>query len=144
MIALNHSFVAGIVRRPSDSALAALGLIEHVRRRTSRLPRVHETLATFDTGQGQLVRWANKMRNDVERGPLVELLLRMTSGPFVGADRREGPVEPPVEMLSDWLQDLLRRVLAEPGSSGSPVGGPLWKTPRLILDSKSNRSPGGE
>jgi hypothetical protein len=92
MIALNHSFVAGLVRGPADEARAALALIQHCIKRTRKQPIVHETIANFDTGSGTLVRWANTRRRD----PLVELLLRMLSGPFAPRGAFAGPITPPI------------------------------------------------
>jgi hypothetical protein len=131
MIALNHSFVAGLVRGPTDEARAALVLIQHCIKRTRMQPIVHETLATFDTGRGALVQWANTQRRDPEFRPLVELLLRMLSGPFVPSGSFGGPITPPIDTLDEWLQDTVRRLLdvaASPAAicgmiSPSPTGG---------------------
>jgi hypothetical protein len=127
MIALNHSFVAGLVRGPADEARAALALIQHCIKRTRKQPIVHETIANFDTGSGTLVRWANTRRRD----PLVELLLRMLSGPFAPRGAFAGPITPPINTLDEWLQDTVRRLLdvaASPAAfcgmiSPSPTGG---------------------
>jgi len=111
MIALNHSFISGIARRPTGDALAALTLINQVRKRTQALPLVDASLSATDTGAGPLLVWGNRMKHDPEAGPLVELLLRMTSGPFLEGDECSGLVDPSIAALPDWLQACVRRLL---------------------------------
>jgi hypothetical protein len=111
MIALNHSFVAGFVHGPTNEARAALALIQHCIKRTRMQPIVHETLATFDMGSGPLVQWANTQRRDPAFRPMVELLLRLLSGPFVPSASFGGTIIPPIDTLDEWLQDTLRRLL---------------------------------
>lgn len=130
MIALNHSFLRGIAHAAPQRAFDALNLVEHVRRRTLELPRVHETLAGFDTGAGSLIQWANRHKADTSLGPLVELMLRGLSGPFLPEKHFEGPVEPSLDLLDEWLVELIRRLLAasQPTTRGgllspSPTGG---------------------
>jgi hypothetical protein len=122
MIALNHSFVAGVATSPPKEAHATLALVEHVRRRMRALPLVHEQLAMFDWGDGPLIQWANRMRADPERRRLVELLLTMLSGPFVEGRLAQGPVEPPIAALAGWLQSIIRTLLAAPSTPGTPTG----------------------
>jgi hypothetical protein len=134
MIALNHSFLRGIAHAAPQRAFDALNLVEHVRRRTLELPRVHETLAGFDTGAGSLIQWANRHKADTSLGPLVELMLRGLSGPFLPEKHFEGPVEPSLDLLDEWLVELIRRLLAasQPTTRGgllspSPTGGATWR-----------------
>jgi hypothetical protein len=127
MIALNHSFLRGIAHAAPQRALDAFNLVEHVRRRTLELPRVHETLAGFDTGAGSLIQWANRYKGDTSLGPLVELMLRGLSGPFLPEKHLEGPVEPSLDLLDDWLVELIRRLLA--ASQGTTRGGLLSPSP---------------
>lgn len=121
MIGLNHSFLADIARAPGR-AYRTLALIEHVRRRTRSLPWVHEELAMFETGGGPLIQWANRNMRDTNLGPLVELLLRLTSGPFVSGDVFEGPIEPSPDGLARWLEHVIRALLAVPVTPGSLTG----------------------
>lgn len=122
MIALNHSFVADVATSSPTESHAALALIEHVRRRMRALPLVHQELAMFDWGVGPLVQWANQMRRDPERRQLVELLLAMLSGPFIDRERFVGAVDPSMDDLADWLQDIVRMLLTAPPTSGAPHG----------------------
>lgn len=129
MIALNHSFLRGIAHAGPARGIAALSFIEHVRRRTRQKPFVHESLSAFETGAGSLLEWANRYKRDPELGPLVQLVLSMVSGPFLPEERFDGPVEPSLEALDDWLAELVRKLLATRGGSlaglvsPAPVGG---------------------
>ncbi len=121
-IALNHSFIAEVVRGDRARAIEAYAFVDHVRRRTRVMPRVHPDLATFATDRGPFVQWANHLRRDVQLGPLVELLLRTLGGPFVVAPRYQGTITPAVEGLADWLVDLVRALLGEEGEAGERAG----------------------
>ncbi|MEZ4226672.1 MAG: hypothetical protein R3B13_37335 [Polyangiaceae bacterium] len=121
MIALNHSFLRGIAHAEPSNAIHAAALIDHVRRRTQKPARVHETLAAFDTGAGSFIQWANSHKNDSDIGPLVKLVLHMVSGPFLPAARVDGPVSPPLDTLDEWLVDLVRRLFAA-GDAGALCG----------------------
>jgi hypothetical protein len=138
MIALNHSFLRDIAYAPLPGALQALTLVEHVRRRTREQPHVHHTLSWFDTGRGPLVQWANRNRNDAELGPFVELLLRMVAGPFIPEDRFDGPVEPPLDALDDWLVEVVRGLLAAP--HGRSLSGLISPAPAGGADAPMYRS----
>lgn len=141
MIGLNHSFLADIARAPGR-AHPALAFIEHVRRRTGSLPRVHQELAMFETGAGPFVQWANKYTRDTNLGPLVELLLRLTSGPFVAGDCFEGPVEPLPDGLASWLEHIIRVLLAVAVTPGS-LRGLLSPAPTGGADSEAFRCADG-
>ena len=128
MIALNHAFLEGIAHRPVDTS--GLRLIEHVRRRMGALPLVHPGFASVDTGDGPFVRWANRIMRDPDRAPLVELCLRMTSGPFIEGDAFRGVVTPPVDGLPEWIAEIVRILVAVPADRGitgmvspAPTGG---------------------
>jgi hypothetical protein len=129
MIGLNHTFVSGIARTPEHQIVAALRLVDHVQRRTLRLPLVDPSFSTVETGEGHFLQWANRVRKDARRGPLIELLLRMTGGPFLDGELFQGGVEPSIIGLPDWLQEMVRRLLVVSGHgligmvSPSPTGG---------------------
>ena len=150
MIALNHAFLQGIAHSLPSRALDGIAFVEHVRRRTCELPRVHETLAGVDTGAGTFIQWANRNKNSSTIAPFVELVLRMVSGPFLPEERFEGPVGPSLDDLDSWLEDLVRRLLAaprEPSDSGlispEPRGGadaPKYQCAAAVISNWHNAS----
>jgi hypothetical protein len=63
----------------------------------------------------------------------------MVSGPFLPEDRFDGPVEPPLDELDDWLVELVRRLLAAP--HGKSLSGLISPAPRGSADAPMYRSP---
>lgn len=121
-IGLNHSFVAAIVQGTPEEARAAFELVEHVRRRTRALPRVHPTIAMFETADGPLLSWAQRLAADPDRWPVVRLLLSTISGPFLPDETFDGQVTPPLDPLAEWLADTVRRLLAADAPARVLVG----------------------
>lgn len=111
-IALNHSFITNIAHGSAPQLFATLTLIQHCIRRTRTHLHVHEGLWGFDCGNGPFLEWAHTMRRDPDRAPLVELITRMVSGPFLPEADFEGVVNPPIDTLDEWLQAVVRRLLA--------------------------------
>jgi hypothetical protein len=121
IVALNHSFLVALTRENEVDVVAALSSLHLVQRRTGSLPLVHTSLSMFDMGEESLLAWANRMRGADKRRPLVELLLRLLAGPFIPDARHPGLVEPDIQELPLWLQEVLRALLAA-ADSGSLVG----------------------
>lgn len=122
VVLLNHDFVDGMAHRP-DLAPVAVGLGDAQRLLTEPL-RVHPELSAQDTGAGLFIQWANRHRNDPDTGSLVELLLRLLSGPFVtdlpvGDHVEVLSGEPPLPEEPEWLcgavQHLARHALTRDG-----------------------------
>ena len=131
-VLLNHSFLVGIAHRASSPAdIRALKLLQHVRQRLGANVLVHPDIRDASTGGGPFIAWANQNRRDVIQGPMIELLLRTTSGPYV-TDLLAPDVEtvtPSIEALADWLQQGIRILLGHGGEqlsalvSPAPTGG---------------------
>jgi hypothetical protein len=118
VILLNHDFVEGMAHR-ADLAPVAVGLGDAQRRLLPEPLRVHPVLSAQDTGAGLFIQWANRNRNDpdTDRRSLVELLLRLLSGPFVtdlSTDDRLGVLleEPPLPEDPVWLRGAIQHLAA--------------------------------
>jgi len=112
VVLLNHDFVEGMAHR-ADLAPVAVALGDPQR----LLPEplwVHPELSAQDTGAGVFVQWANRHRNDPDTGSLVELLLRLLSGPFVTDLPAEGTEtlseEPSLPEEPAWLCGAVRQL----------------------------------
>jgi hypothetical protein len=123
VVLLNHDFVDGMAHR-TDLAPVAVELGDAQRRLLPEPLRVHPDLSAQDTGAGLFIQWANRNRN-TDLGNLVELLLRLLSGPFVtdlAIEDRFGALseEPPLPQDPAWLhgavQHLARHALAQAGA----------------------------
>lgn len=112
-LALDHSFLSGVSRRPPRDLLPALELVRHAGRLVERPLRVHPDLRTVDTGAGSFLSWAQRARGQADWTDLVTLLLRLTNGPWVADLEPEwaGPIAPDISTLPAWLQESLRRML---------------------------------
>ncbi|MCC6527479.1 MAG: hypothetical protein IT373_32835 [Polyangiaceae bacterium] len=104
-------------------------MLERIQRRRGALPLVHATLAMFETVEGPFVKWAGRMAERHHERPLVELVLRLVSGPFVTGAEYAGSVEPPLDGFPAWLEEVVRILLAAPAGpllglvSPRPTGG---------------------
>lgn len=150
VVLMNHDFVDGMAYR-TDLGPVAVGLQDVQRRLGGDPMHVHPALAQQATGEGPFVAWANQHRNDAEadRRPLIALLLRLLSGPFVTDLSTERDVallsdDPPVPPEPSWRREAMRHLAAHALSAPSAAPWVLSFDPRSDLSQPRYRFAHGD
>ncbi len=112
---LNHDFIDGMAHR-TDLGPVAVALQDAQRRLQPASLHVHPDISAQQTGAGDFIQWANRMRNAHDDGhrALSELLLHLLSGPFV-TDLPISDVEiycedPPLPEVPAWRSAAVRHL----------------------------------
>lgn len=119
LVVLHHGFLHGIAHLDAaklrERALALGGSLRSAEQRLSRQRLlVHPDVRTVDTGKGSFLSWGNRLRADPVFQPMVEIMLRMTSGPWVTdlpTDAWPGAVVPALDDVEAWFEETVRKLL---------------------------------